>query len=220
MSDASDADGLRDPWPLFQWTRRLLFFCGLTYIPLFGLSGYVLYLKLIGRFATFDYLQELALALAYMQVANGAFFVAGIFFAARLTYRSMRNVHIVRGSSELILPLWSVLWYVVPVFNLLMPPKAVQQIWSGTFGDDPNAQSRAYLIWLWWICGIGSVACQLAFGYFLRRDGFSGLSPGDFLNVVRFALSLLGTFLFIRLFNYIARAQRLLIQRATIDTFN
>src|SRR5437868_5348070 len=102
----------------------------------------------------------------------------------------MMNVHHLKGSDEHITPFWSVAWYFVPIANLVMPPKAVWQIWIATFGEGPGSRRRAYAIWAWWLAAIASVVCHQAALYLLARGGnqMGTLTLGDLLSPAQYVL--------------------------------
>lgn len=76
----------------------------------------------------------------------------GFFFAARFTYRAMRNLHTINSPAAIISPFWAVAYYFVPFANLVMPANAMSQIYHGTHeavGEESRSRSP---IPLWWTC--------------------------------------------------------------------
>ena len=157
--------------------------------------------------------QSLAMFISYSQVLNTALFAASLFISARMTYRTMGNIYKLKGADGQKAAAWSIAWYVVPFANLVMPPRAVHQIWVGTFGEGQDAKRRAGAIWVWWACGIISVVLhQIALR--LTMADPTQRSLGDFLHPASYAFAIAGTIIFLRVFQRIARGQSLLIERA------
>ena len=200
---------LRDPWPLLRWTRAILQIQIVVNACLVAFSVGVIALKRDPYIIDPHQIQLLAMAISYVQLANVVSLVIGAILGALLTYRTMKNVHALRGAGARVTPLWSVLWYIVPIANVVMPPKAVSQIWDGTFGDSVQAKQRGKLIWWWWIAIVASIILhQIA----LRATLSSGpMTPsvGDILHPLSYALAAISALFFIRVFTLIARAQNI-----------
>lgn len=220
MRQVSPQGEARDPRPLFRWLRRSLLLLGTIYFVLLLISVFSIALRLRTGFAAPA--DQFLLFIAYTQIANIVFFICSITLSAWLTYRTMSNVHRLKGSGNRITPLWSIAWYLVPIANLVMPPKAVWQIWIATFGEGPVATRRAITIPAWWLAAVASILCHQAALYLLIRDGvrFGQMMLGDFISPAQYALGILAIYFFIRTFDYISRGQSLLLQRASADTFD
>ncbi|QGZ93898.1 DUF4328 domain-containing protein [Terricaulis silvestris] len=207
-----------DPWPLFGWMRVVMWGAIGVLTWMLALTGSISIAKRDMLTWQPEQIQTLTLLIAYSQALNVALFVASLIVSARITYRTMSNVHRLKGSNGQAEAAWSVAWYVVPVANLFMPPRAVQKIWRGTFGDGDEAERRSAL-WWWWGCALISIALhQLQ----LRASPAIGLIPpeiGDIANPASYAFAVAGTLIFLRVFRRIARGQSLLIKRAAADVF-
>jgi hypothetical protein len=215
----TDKPSLRDPWPLFAWMRVFLTSEIVVYTALFILSGLVILFRSRMVFWDSEQLQRFTLVLSYTQVLNLALFILTIVLAGRLTYRTMKNAHVLGGERPRISPAWAVGWYLVPLANLAMPPRAIQQIWTATFGDGAEAQRRSHLIASWWAMSLLSIVMhQIALREILiawpSADWTSGPSVADFAGPLSYALAALGAVLFLRIFALVSRAQQILITRA------
>ncbi|MEZ5955911.1 MAG: DUF4328 domain-containing protein [Hyphomonadaceae bacterium] len=161
-----------------------------------------------------EQIQTLASLTAYSQLLNVALFIASLIISALMTYRTMSNVYKLKGGDGQAEAAWAVAWYVVPMANLVMPPRAVMKIWRGTFGEGREASSRGSAIWWWWGCALASIVLHQVQ---LRANPAIGLIPAEVGDVARpagYALAIAGTFIFMGVFRRIARGQSLLIQRA------
>jgi len=212
---AMKRSGPIDPWPLYGWMRVVMGAAIAVLTWMLALTASISITK--GDLWTWrpEQIQTLASLIAYSQVLNVALLIASLVVSARMTYRTMSNVHQLKGNDGQVEAAWSVAWYAVPVANLVMPPRAVRNIWSGTFGDGDESRRRSSAIWWWWGCALVSITL---YQVQLRASLAIGLIPpeiGDIANPASYAFAAAGTFIFLGIFRRIARGQSLLIQRAT-----
>lgn len=73
-------------------------------------------------------------------------------FLPWLTYRMNANLHRlgVDADIELMAPGWAAVWYLIPIANLIMPIRVINQIWRGTFtrADESGKESLAGPGWV------------------------------------------------------------------------
>ena len=70
-------------------------------------------------------------------------------------WRSVKNQEWLGRSGAPISPLWSVLWWFIPIANLFMPRLAIQELWRSSApgtcpGTEWRAGPRSGLIDVWW----------------------------------------------------------------------
>ncbi|MEQ1820198.1 MAG: DUF4328 domain-containing protein [Terricaulis sp.] len=203
-----------DPWPLYGW-MRIIMGCAIVVLTwMFALTTGIALVKAEMPTWGYERINTLALVISYSQLLNVALFIASLVVSARMTYRTMSNVHKLKGADGQSAAAWSVAWYAVPGANLIMPPRAVHQIWTGTFGDGEDAKRRANAIWQWWVCGLISIALHQISLRLIIQSGPIAPSLGDALNPLSYAFAIAGTVLFLGIFRRVARGQNLLIARA------
>lgn len=104
-------------------------------------------------------------------------FIACVIIASRLTFRMMKNLHVMDAPGEKMGPGWAVGWYFIPFANLIMPMRGVSQIWRGTFAlagePEPNAS-----IGLWWGAWIlSNILAGVSFRMLLESGGMGEFAP-------------------------------------------
>jgi hypothetical protein len=210
-------DVIRDPAPLWPWLR------GFVVVNLIALAttaalNTILQLHLFQNAVPQDLL-DLAFGLAALVAAIT--YIACIVLVARMTFRMMKNLHEAGAAEASIGPRWAVGWYFIPFANLIMPMRAVTEIWKGTFdelNEDNSPNGRIGLWWLFWIGGnlLFNVSNQMAgrgsvWSFSTSPDGpepFEALVVEDVANL---STIVAGIFLLI-IFGTLAKAQRSWIQ--------
>jgi hypothetical protein len=147
--DSSD-ETVRDPGPLWAWMRFFVVVSIIAYVAVCVTS--IITLSLYNGLFVMAYEQAQIVDLVFAGAAFGAIglYLLSAFFTARITYRMMKNAHTFDNNEELISPGWAVGWYFVPFANLVMPARAVGQIWRATFNRRGEPEKGSGVIGWWW----------------------------------------------------------------------
>ena len=97
--------------------------------------------------------------------------ISGIVFLV-WTYRVCKNAHALSSAPLSITPVWAVVWYFVPIANLVMPYNALRQAFLASCRPDHwQIQQSTPLILFWWLIHVlGAILGQLSFRMALRLD--------------------------------------------------
>lgn len=116
--------------------------------------------------------------------------VAAVAFL-RWLYLAAGNARALGAEDMMVGPGWAVVWYFVPVFNLVMPFIAMRELWKASaHPKDWQAAAAPFVLPLWWGCWIasnvlGGVAFRLAFeqdeAMRSAADTFSAASDSFFI---------------------------------------
>jgi hypothetical protein len=98
-------------------------------------------------------LSDASVAFAYLQ--DGVWVVSAVVFLMWI-YRANRNLHAVSAAPMVFTPGWSIGWYFVPIAQLVMPYRAMQEIWR--MSHNGRASNVDLLRWWWGLW----LACNLA----------------------------------------------------------
>jgi uncharacterized membrane protein len=143
-----------------------------------------------------------------------------VVLVCRVTYRMMRNLHQLGASQARISPGWAVGWYFIPFANLVMPVRAVTQIWHGTFGELNTPREPGGMIGLWWACWlISNFADSIGSQIMGESNPFvtpmtpssEQLYAGLALYNIGYLASVLAALLMLRLFDELTSAQKQLV---------
>lgn len=207
---------LRDPGPLWAWMRFFVLLTILAY-SVASVSGVLTWLVISG---------VLAVNMAQANVIDAAFSIGvfgtiGLYYlsafcTARVTYRLMKNAHALGSDrEELTSPGWAVGWYFIPFANLVMPVRAVGQIWRTTFAHRGEPDKGAGVIGFWWGAFIIS-GIVLMFANFLARDAaeqgeglYAALAAG-------YILRALAAILLLVVFGTLVKAQKTMSRVAEV----
>jgi hypothetical protein len=165
-AEPSASPVLRDPSGLWPWFRGFAILYILSIVLLAGFN--TAFLQISRGDPNYDPVDPagLATALGAMggAVVAGVAFIVCVVLTARLTYRMMRNLHRMGSPHVSIGPRWAVGWYFIPFANLVMPVKAVSEIWRGTFAAVNAAEKEPRgAIGLWWAFWlIGNICDNIA----------------------------------------------------------
>ncbi len=160
MTPPETTPKLRDPAPLWPWLRFFL----IIYIPIIlATAALNAWFSLMGG-ADPDYFPTdqvgTLVTLAFVSVSFAAvgIFLICMFLTGRITFRMMRNLHQLQSSYAQISPGWAVGWYFIPFANLVMPQRAVGEIWRGAFAEVEGAppkepEGAIARWWTFWLLG-------------------------------------------------------------------
>lgn len=143
-------------WPrkiggLWGWFRNLMIVAIVLQILFVGVEGY----EVVNGIQTDEiYESPAAMIWALSGLAPGVVwfvvFVLCVVITCRLTYRLAKNLHTIGTTIEVASPGWAVGSYFVPLVNLFMPARAVNQIWRGTDELSKAPMAGSGFISLWW----------------------------------------------------------------------
>jgi hypothetical protein len=216
------APALRDPMGLFRWLAGFLIAYVIASVAVIALAVPFHLLSQGDPNYTPADTPSVAIALGFVgaSLINVGVSLLCMVLAGRLTFRLMRNLHQFGSPFVTISPGWAVGYHFIPFANLVMPVKAVAEIWRGTF--DAIGQSERTpngLIGWWWACwlvgnGCDNIGSRLAGDSWFQEPApiaqealYAALgfwSVGSLLDVI-------GAILMIRLFGALARGQKHLI---------
>jgi uncharacterized membrane protein len=218
---------LRDPSTLLPWFRTfVLIFVGLV-VVLAGVStAYYLHSEGDPYYEPYDPLGwTVTLGFFSLGVLLLIVYIVCIVLTCRLTYRMMRNLHQLGSPQVSISPGWAVGWYFIPFANLVMPVRAVTQIWHATFGELNAPREPAGMIGAWWACWlIGNFADSIGSAVMGESNPFADpvmpsagqLYAGVVIYGVGYLFSVLAALFMLRLFETLVRAQA---QMASVHAF-
>lgn len=221
IQDAADAPPkLRDPKTLWAWLRVLIVLYAIVSIALTAANALFLQLSHGDSEYTPTDAQGAftALGLAGCGLIYTVLFVLCVIFTCRVTFRMMSNLRKLNSTYAEMSPGWAVGYYFVPFANLIMPMRAMDEIWKGTFSEltnDVPPSPKGAIGW-WWGCWIAAnlvdnVANRLSGEGFLQRST-GPLSPDQInaasaTSAVAEVLTLLACVFMVRLFGKLANAQ-------------
>ncbi len=124
----------------------------------------------LGIITTFTMSETMLILFSIVGVAQTLAYIVSVVLVAMWIHRAHANLHD-RGYEGLAFtPGWAVGWYFIPFANLVMPFKAMRELWHATFGTadryDAPAPTDITLWWTFWIVGniISSISTRLSLG--------------------------------------------------------
>jgi hypothetical protein len=148
---------IRDPRALWRWLLALTF----VYVA-FKLCGAAVYGLSHGRIVPqFDASNAIKWGDSAYVIASPLIYLACLVLTWMLTYRLMKNLHELRSAQVDISPAWAVGYYIVPVANLIMPPRVAGEIWRGTFWQADRVREPNGIIALWWTTVLITIATNI-----------------------------------------------------------
>lgn len=219
MSTSETETRVRDPRGLWVWMR---FFAVLTTICYFvAAASSALTWLAVSRLMSVSVPQADAIDIAF---AISVFGCIGLYFisafcTARVTYRLMKNAHALGSDDDLISPGWAVGWYFIPFANLVMPPRAVGQIWRTTFKHRGEPERGSAIIGWWWTFWLISGVVLSASEAIARNSATEVLPDSLYLVLmVGYLLRAVAGWLLLAVFGQLVRAQRSL--NSVADVFS
>jgi hypothetical protein len=164
--DATEAEKLRDPKKL--WVTFCMFVMVATFMSVLAVGASIPYLYLSEgdpNWFPVDYTgQILLLALVVTSFGAVGAMIASIVMTLWLTYRLMRNLHRIASPHVTVSPFWSIGFYFIPFANLVMPPKAVGEIFRGTYAETEGEarEPKGAVGWWWAFWLISSISENIA----------------------------------------------------------
>lgn len=154
-------------------------------------------------------------------------FLLCVVYTCRITYRTMKNLETLNAPGARMSPAMAVIWYFIPIANLILPVRAVKQIWKGTFelASEPGPDDT--VIMAWWVPWIlSSIAGTWSLRMSMESGGTSEFGPHDvelynmsiYLGLASNLLGALACFFMIKTFGPISRAQDDIISARTPTT--
>lgn len=158
MTDTAKPPDLRDPSSLWGWLRVFLVLYTIG-VAATGVANAAFLWVSAGDPNYFPQSSDvvgvgLTFALLLTSFPTVGIFLVCMFLVARVTYRMMRNLHQLNSGHVTVGPFWSVGWYFIPFANLVMPVRAMGEIWRGTFAEaegEPPREPNGAIGW-WWAC--------------------------------------------------------------------
>jgi hypothetical protein len=214
---ATQQPQLKDPSGLWRWFRPMVAAALVITIVLgAGNAGYLLLGVEIS-----DETLWLDLVTGLAGLASLAVYLTCIVLTLRITHRMMRNVHAIGSRHAQISPRWAAGWYFIPFANLVMPARAVGQIWRGTFeAIGQEGKDSGVIGWWWGTWILGNIVSNIELRMTMQAGGFNPAGPLD-QELMRSALSVglagsvlsaLSCLFFLSVFGQLARAQTNLIR--------
>jgi len=122
-------------------------------------------------------------------------------------YRASANAHLFGTGGMTITPGWSVGWFFIPIANLVMPFRGVDEAWRASqkaAGRDAEARSPV-VRWWWGLWLLNNIVTSIVL---VTGGGETYASPGlHFLNLIATALGIAASLVLIRLMSSLNRAQ-------------
>lgn len=160
-------------------------------------------------------LAGVAIAFAWLVV-----FIGCVILACRLTFRMMKNLHVMDAPGEKMGPGWAVGWYFIPLANLFMPVRAVGQMWRGTFqlAGEPEPNASIGLWWGAWI--VSNILSGVSFRMLLESGGMSEFGPSNpelynmalWVGVASSVIGAASAWLMVQVFGPMAQTQNTLVR--------
>ena len=166
-----------------------------------------------------------SLVAAWASLAAIMAFLACIVATCMLTFRLMKNLHIVAPDDVRTSATMSVLWYFIPVANLLKPARVVGEIWRATFNNVEEYGKDSGVVGLWWfawvVWGFASriqdriMAESGAFAPDITAFDPELYTAGLWVGVVASIVGAIACLLYLSVFGQITRGQRRLVSSAS-----
>ena len=101
------------------------------------------------------------------------FFIASAIAVAMWIHRAHANLDLFGLGGLEFTPGWSVGWFFIPFANLVMPFRAMKELWNRSFSHDGSLEPPQVLLVLWWAGNIlnnilSNVGVRLPFGPFMQ----------------------------------------------------
>lgn len=216
-SAATPRADLRDPSSLWPWFQAFVFiYIGLVVIIAGFSSAYYLHSRGDPGYTPYD---ALGWTVTFGFFGTGllllAVYIVCIVMTCRLTYRMMRNLRLLGASRATISPGWAVGWYFIPFANLVMPMRAVDQIWRGTFNELNDFREPGGMIGAWWACWLISNFADSVGSRVIGENIFGPptmpntdqLYAGMAIYALSYLFAVLAGLFMLRLFGTLVRAQ-------------
>ncbi|MEJ0060354.1 MAG: DUF4328 domain-containing protein [Terricaulis sp.] len=216
MTQTTESSAVRDPTDLWVWLRGATIF---YMVMIVAVCASVVAIYAIGPEAmSSPQISPSLMALGLGIAAAGLMSVLSLLFCivtvCRLTTRMMRNLHLIGSPHVTIGPRWAAGWYFIPFANLIMPVKAVGEMWRGTFAASGEDKDPNGVIGLWWFFWITS---NIVSGIAGADDSAEITQWGLILTVANFVLTLLACIFMLRVFGALARGQRQFLQASAFQ---
>ncbi|MFZ2029253.1 MAG: DUF4328 domain-containing protein [Vitreimonas sp.] len=204
---------LRDPTPLWSWLRGFIIF----YI-IAKLTSATIYGALALRGSAYDAssVADVPITLGILALAFLAplSYLLCVILTLRVTYRTMKNLHLLQSSEVEMGPIFAVVSYFIPIVSLGAPVVGVGQIWRGTFAAvDPHRTDPGGRLGWWWGAFLLSGLLGAVSGALMQ----GGRRISDIINAAPYVagaalVSVIAAILFWRVFAAIVKGQQRLIQ--------
>lgn len=215
---------LSNVWP---WFRNLVVTASVLLVLLAGYESYELFAGIVSEEDIENPITFLiALVGLLLTVVWIIVFLLCVVYTSRITYRMMKNLHVLEAPVEM-KPAWAVGWHFVPVANLLMPMRGVREIWRGTFALSSQPEPNPDVIGAWWGCWVlGNIAGTVSFRMSSQAGGTSEFGPTDiglytaslYIGVASSLLLALACWFMLKVFGPMVRAQNEIVREAPTPT--
>ena len=99
-----------------------------------------------------------ARALDALEVAHTLTLLVSFYFVGGWIYQAHSNFYLIDGPAKQFTPNWAVGWFFVPIANLIVPFRAMRELWQGSHRVRINSDASApNLLWVWWISWIAAL---------------------------------------------------------------
>src|SRR5262249_18210165 len=120
-------------------------------------------------------------------------------------------------------PGWAVGWYFIPFANLVVPVRAVGQMWRGTFGQIGEYKDSG-VIGLWWAAWlVDNILGNIGRRMEMSSGGFSGQVTNPelyqaslWVGLADAPLAVIAALLFMSVFGQLAKGQRTMLQSESL----
>lgn len=143
-----------------------------------------------GRFADEDTMMRAAdgndlrqLVTAWIEIS---IFIVSAILIMRWIYNANRNVRALGATGMAITPGWSVGWYFVPFANLVMPYRAMSELWRASASPSRWNKEEAppLLPWWWFSLLVSEWLAQAAFRYSRKAETIDALQTVGILSML------------------------------------
>lgn len=171
-----------------------------------------------GRFADEDTMMRAAdgndlrqLVIAWIEI--GIFIVSAILIM-RWIYNANRNVRALGATGMAITPGWSVGWFFVPFANLVMPYRAMSELWRASASPSRwnTEEAPPLLPWWWFSLLVSGWLAQAAFRYSRKAETIDAMQTVGILSMLSNVAGLLALLALIRII------QRVFAMQASVTT--
>jgi hypothetical protein len=120
--------------------------------------------------------ERLGVSMANFNVFDGIAvtgFIISAIAVAMWIHRAHANLYLFGMDGLEFTPGWSVGWFFIPFANLVMPFRAMKELWNRSFSHDGSLEPPQVLLVLWWAGNIlnnilSNVGVRLPFGPFMQ----------------------------------------------------
>ncbi|GGA84503.1 hypothetical protein GCM10011521_23630 [Arenimonas soli] len=145
---------------------------------------------------------------AIVGLASAAVSLSLFFIIGRWIYCAAWNIRHLGGLRLQITPGWAVGWYFVPFANLVMPYRAMKEIWLASHAPRDWQPGDAGPLPLWWgLWLVGNIIGNISFRLTLRAETLEQMRVAEWVGIAQCALAVPLALVFMRIARAVSAEQ-------------